>query len=384
MVGVLSLPAISRAVYAPIPEQEQGQAFVVTIEASAYYDSNIFGAANGAIDSMVYSFAPKFAFNESADKQTFVSASYRPAFDYFDQRPTTKLLVSHEVDLRLAHGFTDVTNIDLTDAFQIQKNPQSLLAGIPLNTNQSFTLNEFDGRLATALNPKLGATFKYRNIYYDYQDAGLGQSLDRMEHLAGAEVSYKLVPETAVVGEYRFQVINYRHSGGLKDKTSNFLLTGLDYSLGKQVMLSGRVGAEDRQRSGEGSTTSPYAEATCRYDYSDQSFVSGGYTYSLTETDDPEHYTDTKMNQFFVNVQHALSPAIITSASLTVAPSALQGRSGVADIHETTTRLGFALTYVARKNFTLSATYDYDDVSSDSASRNQLRTRVGVGGRLYF
>jgi hypothetical protein len=56
----------------------------------------------------------------------------------------------------------------------------------------------------------------------------------------------------------------------------------------------------------------------------------------------------------------------------------------VADIHETTTRLGFALTYVARKNFTLSATYDYDDVSSDSASRNQLRTRVGVGGRLYF
>jgi len=92
--------------------------------------------------------------------------------------------------------------------------------------------------------------------------------------------------------------------------------------------LSARVGAEDRRRSGESSTTAPYVEATCRYDYSGQSFVSAGYTYSLVETDNPTLYTDSKMNQFFVNVQHALSAAIVTSASVTVAPAQLQGRPG--------------------------------------------------------
>jgi len=68
-------------------------------------------------------------------------------------------------------------------------------------------------------------------------------------------------------------------------------------------MLSARVGAEDRRRSGESSTTAPYVEATCRYDYAVQSFVSAGYTYSLVETDNPTLFTDSKMNQFFVNVQ---------------------------------------------------------------------------------
>jgi long-subunit fatty acid transport protein len=56
----------------------------------------------------------------------------------------------------------------------------------------------------------------------------------------------------------------------------------------------------------------------------------------------------------------------------------------VGNINETTTRLGFALTYLARKNLSLSATYDYDDVASDAPNRDQLRSRGGVSCRLYF
>jgi predicted porin len=205
-----------------------------------------------------------------------------------------------------------------------------------------------------------------------------------MEHLAGLELNYKFLPEAAVVGEYRYQNINYRVPGVGKDKDSSFVLTGIDYSLGKRITLSGRIGLEERSPSGESSTSSPYAEATFRYDYSEQSFLSGGYTYSLEETDDPLHYTDSRTNRFFVNVQHALTAAIITSASVTVAPSTLLGLPGVANVHETTTRMGAAVTYVVRKDFTLSATYDYDNVSSDKAYREQLRSRVGINASLYF
>jgi len=383
-ICLLLFPALARAVYAPIPEEEQGQPFVVKVQSSAYYDSNIFGAATGAIDSMVYSIAPKLALNVSVDKQTFVSASYQPTLDYFENRPTDKLLLSHELVLRLARAFSDVTNVDLSDSFHVDRNPQSLLNGVALNTDQSVTWNEFDGRLTTVLGPKTGIVLKYRNIYYSYDDARLGDSLDRMEHLGGVELNYKLVPEAAMVGEYRYQNINYRVPGVGKDKDSSFVLTGIDYSLGKKITLSGRIGLEERSPSGESSTSSPYAEATFRYSYSDQSFVSGGYTHSLEETDDPQHYTDSRTNRFFINVQHALTAAIITSASVAVAPSTLVGLPGVANVHETTTRMGAAVTYVVRKNFTLSATYDYDDVSSDMAFREQLRSRVGISASLYF
>ncbi len=383
-IGGLFLPALAWAVYAPIPEQEQGKPFTVTIEAGAYHDSNIFGSATGAIGSMVYSVAPKLAFNASVEKQTFVSASYQATFDYFDNRPTDKSLVSHDAALRLAHKFTQVSNIDLSEAFQVEKNPQSLLAGVPLNADQSFQRNQFDGRLTTALDQKTGVVFKYRNLSFNYDDARLSQNLDRMEHLAGLELNNKFLPEITVVGEYRYQAINYDKVGGMKDKRSNYLLTGVDYALGKQLTLSGRAGVEDRKRAGERGTTAPYAELTWKYDYAEKSFVTAGYTYSLEETDNPALFTDTKLNRFFVNLQHAVTPMVVTSGSITVEPSTLLGRRGLPDISETTTRLGLALTYMARKNFTVSATYDYDRVNSDARDRQQNRTRFGVSGRLYF
>jgi len=110
----------------------------VTVQASAYYDSNIFGAATGAIDSMVYSIAPKLR-SMCRGQTNVLSASYQPTLDYVENRPTDRLLLSHEAELRLAHAFTDVTNVDLSDSFHIEKNPQSLLAGVALNGKPSPT-----------------------------------------------------------------------------------------------------------------------------------------------------------------------------------------------------------------------------------------------------
>ena len=383
-IGALFPPALAWAVYAPIPEQEQGKPLTATVDAGAYHDSNIFGSATGAIGSMVYSVAPKLAFNASVEKRTFLSASYQASFDHFDNRPTDKSLVSHDAALRLAHAFTEATHIDLSEEFQIEKNPQSLLAGVPVNADQSYQRNQFDGRLTTALDRKTGVVVKYRNLAFNFDDARLSQDLDRMEHLAGLELTDKFLPEITVVGEYRFQRVDYTHVGGLKDKRSNFLLTGADYALGKQLALTGRAGVEDRQREGERRTTAPYAELTGRYDYAEQSFVSGGYTHSLEETDNPALFTDTRVNRFFVNLQEALTAQVVASVSVTVEPATLLGRRGQPNISETTTRFGFALTYVARKNFTFSATYDCDRIHSDAPDRRQDRTRLGINGRLYF
>ena len=380
----LFLPAGAWAVYAPIPEQEQGKAFTVIVDAGITHDSNIFGSATNTIDSMMYEVAPKLDFNASVTKQTFLAAAYQIRFDYFDNRPTDKSLVSHDATLRLAHAFTEVSTIDLNEEYQVEKNPQSLLSGVPLNADQSFKRNQFDGRYTSALDQKTGIVIKYRNLGYSYDDPVLSQDLNRMEHLAGLELNNKFLPDLTVVGEYRYQAIGYDHVGALKDKRSNFLLTGADYTSGKQTTLTARFGAEDRRREGERSVTAPYVELTGKYLYTENSFVAGGYTYSLEETDNPTLFNDTKMNRFFVNVQHAMTAMIVGSASITYQPSVLQGRRGLPNVNETTTRLGLALTYVARKNFTVSATYDYDKVDSDRPERQQDRTRFGLNGRLYF
>ena len=84
------------AVYAPIPELEQGKALTVYLEAGSYYDSNIFGGSVQEIDSFVYELKPSLVFNASLDAKTFASAAYHLSFDYVPDRPGKKNLDSHE------------------------------------------------------------------------------------------------------------------------------------------------------------------------------------------------------------------------------------------------------------------------------------------------
>ena len=376
--------------YAPIPEQEQGKALSVSLRTGVVYDSNIFGAPSQEISSYDFSASPKIAFNASVTDQTFVTASYQPTLDYFTDRPGEKTLLSHEVLGRVAHAFTPTTTVDLMDFFQISKNPESLLPGVAgsnptlVNTDQSFQRNQFDASFSTNVTAKADATVKMRSTVYRFDNATLGQSLDRTENLYGLAGSYDLVPEAKGVAEYRYETINYRSAGDNKDKTSHFLLGGVDYKAAEKLTASARLGVEWRHRDGERSETAPSAELSLKYDYAQQSFVTGGYAYSLDESSDIAHYTDTKVNRFFINLQHAITPLIVASGSVDYEPSVLQGRRGVSDANETTVRGGAAISYLPTKNWTLSATYDYDRVNSDVPVREMVRSRMGVNAAYAF
>lgn len=372
------------AVYAPIPEQEQGKDFSASVRVGVAHDSNIFGAATGAVSSSVYTVEPSLKFNTSLTDQTFFSASYRLTLDRMEDRPGDQTLDSHDLNVRLAHAFSQATNIDVSDNYTVSKNPESLLAGIPLNTDQSFKRNQVDGRLVTTLGERVSATFKARSVHYRYDNATLGASLDRTETLAGAAVTYTVVPELKAVGEYRRQDVSYRTAGANKDKQSNFLIGGLDYELAKKLTASGRVGGEWRERDGEGDTDTPYVELSAKYDYAEKSYLTGGYMHTIEEASNVARFTDTRVNRLFVNVQHSVSALIVTSTSLTYEPSTLLGRAGVADVDETTTRFGFAMSYLPTKNWTVSATFDNDRVNSDDPNRELKRTRYGVTATFAF
>jgi hypothetical protein len=382
--SLAAFPVMAFAVYAPIPEQEQGKPVTYRLGASAYHDSNIFGAATGEIDSMVYNLTGAISYNGSLNDQTFASASYEVSNDHVVDRPGTKNLTSHRLEGRIAHAFSSVSNIDVSGLYNIAKNPQSLLSGVPLNTDQSHIRTQFDVRYTTALSQKTGFVTKYRYMDFTYDDPGLAISLDRKENLAGLELSYALLPETKLVGEYRYQKISYDSQTILKDKDSNFLMAGVDYNPGRLMLVSARAGFEDRNRDFGGDTTAPYVELTSRYTYSEGSFLAAGYTYSLEEPSDTLRFTDSKVSRLFGNVQHRLTGTLTASGSLTYESAQLQGRAAQVDVDEKTTRFGVGLAWQPNKNWTVAGTYDRDDISSDAPNREQERDRLGVSARFTF
>jgi hypothetical protein len=375
------------AVYAPIPELEQGRALTCYLAAGTYYDSNIFGAAANEIGSMVYEFDPSVVFNASLDAKTFASASYRLSLDYIPRRPGRKDLDSHEFSARIAHTFTPLMELELSDTYQIEKNPQSLLPGVDnvVNTDQSYKFNQLDVRYAAGLTKRTGLTFKGRATRFDYEEAGLGVSLDRNEYLDGLTLSHLVLPELQTVLEYRHLIIDYDTAGNTKDKRSDFLLIGADDVLNARFSVTSRLGLERRHRSSEGDATLPYAELGFKYDYGQGSYVSLGYGYSVEETSNVDLYTDMSVNRLFVNLQQFVTAKIIATGSVTWEPSRLHGRLGESpDLNETNTQVGLALTYQPTKLWSLSATIDYDRIRSDDPSRPLKRARTGLNAKYVF
>ena len=120
--------------------------------------------------------------------------------DHFSDRPGDKTILSLDLMLRLAHAYSPETNIDLTESYTISKNAESLLAGVPINTDQSLKRNQLDGRFVTTLGQKTSGTVKLRSINYRFDNVLLGSSIDRTENLLGAEVAQAVLPTAKLIG----------------------------------------------------------------------------------------------------------------------------------------------------------------------------------------
>jgi hypothetical protein len=373
-------------VYAPIPDQQQGKDISISLEAGITYNNNIFGAASSAVSSLVFEVSPKLAFNASLSQQTFFSADFHPTLDYFDHRPGEKALYSQAIDARIAHAYSRTSVLDVTDSYSYNQNPESILNGLPVNTNQTLQSNEIDGRFTFAPTEKLGMVLKARSVYYDYTDPSLGRQLNRFENLYGMEFDYTLLPDLKAAGEYRHQDVDYDTDvGAANNKHSDFLMAGFDYTAGPKLTASFRLGGEYREFADQPSTTTPYAEFSLRDDYAKGSFVSVGYTYDLEETSSPDTYTDEKVNRMFVNIQHQFTALIVGSASMDYEPSTLIGKPGISgNVSEDSTHTGVALTYLPTKNWSITTSYDYDFVDSGVSSRGLNRSRTGLSATFVF
>ncbi len=384
-IALIAIAGPLGAVYAPIPEEELGKALVVNLGAGVLHDSNIFGAPQNERDSMVYRFAPSISYNASVTDQTFLSASYDMNMDYVENRPENDTLWTHVLSVRLAHSFNPDSVLDITEKFSIIESPESLLPGLPLNTDQSYNHNQLDASFTNKVGRRLGYEFKARSQLFAYKVDSLARQLDRDEGLLGFSMDYDVSEATQVLGEYRFQDVGYDRDGQFKNKQSHFFLGGLDYDPSETFSLSLRGGFEQRNRSGAPDDTAPRVEVTARHEYGERSYLAAGYILAIEEISNVQLYTDIQVHRFFANVQHALSGQTTGSLFYNIEPSKLLGRPGViGDRDEVTQRLGAALTWQPRRGWTVAALIDVDVTDSDDPFRDLDRTRLGLDVRYSF
>ncbi len=144
----------------------------------------------------------------------------RPFGQEYDINSGLTLTVSHQATPRL--GLAAAT-------YLTYRSEPDFNTGIGINRrsgNYFYTNDKFS--IAYQWAPRFSTVTSYTLGVINYEDSAISTYEDRLEHTFGNEFRYLLLPTTTLVGEYRFEIIDYDTAPN--NSMSHFVLAGLDHS----------------------------------------------------------------------------------------------------------------------------------------------------------
>jgi hypothetical protein len=200
---------------------------------------------------------------------------------------------------------------------------------------------------------------------------------NRIQNTFGEEFQFSLTTRTVLVGEYRFEAIDYDTAP--LNSTTNFVLAGVNHNLTEHLMVHVRGGESFRSLENEGNMASPYFEGTLGYVRSNHSLnwtTSYGY-----ESPTATGATTTKTWRTGLNLTYDLTSRLSSTTGVYYHHDENQGGTG-----STGTQNSFDLTtslrYTINKHFTLHLDYNHTTLGSLGSTPGYSRNRYS-GGLTY-
>jgi hypothetical protein len=306
------------------------------------------------------------------------------ASNAFEPNVNLTLNVTHKVSPRLSLGFTSATVYQAEPEFQY---------GFGTNRRAGNYFFTTDRIIATYLwAPRFATSTSYGIAVVKYDEIATGMFEDRVENTFGNEFRFLLWPTTNLVGEYRFQVVNYQYVS--RDSTTHYVLAGFDHAFTARLSASFRGGAEFRNYDAVGQRNSPYFEGTVNYKLGKDTAVSWNTRYGIEEGDVS---TNPSRKSFRTSVQGKRNITARISASLSMAylhddyagtqATPLVGPPIINPAFtEDSFNVDLALQYTVTRYLGIQAGFDHTEVSSGLSQgiRDYSRNRVWGGVNVAF
>ena len=359
--------------------------FRVSVAVREGYDDNVYTTSQNPVGSFFTNgnvvIGYKFGNNRTRlDVEASGGATYyynRPFGQEYDINSGLTITVSHQATPRLglaaAAYLTYQSEPDFNTGFGINRR-----SGNYFYTNDKFSTSyQWTPRFSTVSSYTLGVI--------NYEDSAIGSYEDRLEHTFGNEFRYLALPTTTLVGEYRYEIINYDTAA--RDSMTHFVLGGLDHSFNPHFNISLRGGAQFRQFDNFGERTSPYGEATLNYSLGSRTTISWRNRYGLDEPDVPGSPSRTTFRTG-LTAGYAITTRITSSLTLFYQHDENDGiltpATFVAPFNEDSIDFGLGLRYEINRNFAAIAGYNHTEVLSQIALREYARNRYYLGLNAAF
>src|SRR5436309_11975740 len=177
------------------------------------------------------------------------------------------------VTLSLTHNFSSRLSFYASVYATYQNEPNFKSNVGPQNVRSPFfdTVDIFSLTYRWLSRFSTVTSYTFERVQYTSSSNGNSQNgvqntlaQNRIQNTFGEEFQFSLTSRTVLVGEYRFEAIDY-DTAPTNNSTTNFVLAGINHNLTEHLIVHVRGGESFRSLENEGTTASPYFEGTLGY-----------------------------------------------------------------------------------------------------------------------
>jgi hypothetical protein len=287
------------------------------------------------------------------------------------------------VTMSLTHNFSSRLSFyaSVYGAYQNEPNFTSNVGLQNVRTPYFDTVDILSLTYHWSLRLSMVTSYTFERVQYFSSSNGNSQNVvqntsaqNRVQNTFGEEFQFSLTSRTVLVGEYRFEAIDYETAP--LNSTTNFLLAGVNHNLTEHLMVHVRGGESFRSLENDGDMASPYFEGTLGYVRSNHSLNwTASYGY---ESPTATGATTTKTWRTGLNLTYDLTSRLSSTTGVYYHQDENQGgtgSTGTQDFFE----LSVGLRYYINKRFALHVNYEHNSTSSLGSTPGYSRNRYYAG-----
>jgi hypothetical protein len=290
------------------------------------------------------------------------------------------------LDLSLAYNVSPRLKLNASVNATYREEPD-FSSDVGLDTirgNYFYTLDSLSATYDWSLRLSTVTSYSFRLVRYDNSSVGAFQ--DRSEETFGQELRFNLVRRTPLVGEYRFQIVDYDTAP--RDSTTHFILAGIDHSFSSLLHLSVRGGATLRSYNDNGDQTSPHFEGSLTYAGAHHSSLSWTTRYGIEESNSSNAVSRTTFRTGLL-LRYKIFPRVTSTAavyynhdekngSLSMPGAVTQGFSRDAFDLSVGLRYAINLRFAADLNYSRTEVSSSESVGSTTGGYSRARYSAGL------
>jgi hypothetical protein len=292
------------------------------------------------------------------------------------------------VTLSLTHNFSSRLSFyaSVYGTYQNQPNFQSNVG--PENVVSAFfdTVDLFALTYRWSSRLSLVTSYTFERVQYFSSSNGNSQNgvqntlaQNRIQNTFNEKFQFSLTSRTVLVGEYRFETINYDTAP--IDSTTHFILAGINHNLTEHLIVHVLAGESFRSLENDGDSALPYFEGSLGYVSSNHS-LNWLTSYGFESPTAAGGVTTTKTLRTGLNLTYGLTSRLSSVAGVYYhhdenQGSASSGTSSAGSQDSLDLLLGFS--YTINKRLALHVNYNYTAQSSLGSTPGYSRNRYFAG-----